>query len=133
MKGSESLDFSFSGLKTALVYVVRDLGPEVTLARRTDLAASFQRAIVDSLMLKLEQALALAGAKRVALGGGVAANSELRERVALLCERDGLELKIPPPALCTDDAAMIASAARFLEPVPYPRFLDFDAFARRAA
>jgi N6-L-threonylcarbamoyladenine synthase len=133
MKGSDSLDFSFSGLKTALVYTVRDLGPEQALARRADLAASFQRAVVDSLMLKLEQALELTGGRRVAVGGGVAANSELRARVAALCERDGLELKIPPPALCTDNAAMIASAARFLEPVPYPGFLAFDAFARSAA
>ena len=133
MRGAESLDFSFSGLKTALVYAVRDLGPEQTLARRADLAASFQRAVVDSLMLKLEQALERTGAGRVALGGGVAANSELRARVGALCERQGLELKIPPPELCTDNAAMIASAARYLQPVPYPEFLGFDAFARAAA
>jgi N6-L-threonylcarbamoyladenine synthase len=133
MRGAESLDFSFSGLKTALVYTVRDLGPEETLARRTDLAASFQRAVVDSLMLKLEQALELTGARRVAIGGGVAANSELRSRVAALCERNGFVLKIPPPELCTDNAAMIASAARYLEAVPYPEFLGFDAFARAAA
>jgi N6-L-threonylcarbamoyladenine synthase len=133
MKGSESLDFSFSGLKTALVYVVRDLGPDETLARRADLAASYQRAVVDALVWKLERALEVTGAGRVAIGGGVAANSELRARVAALCEREGLDLKIPPPSLCTDNAAMIASAARFLEPVPYPRFLAFDAFARSAA
>jgi N6-L-threonylcarbamoyladenine synthase len=133
MRGSESLDFSFSGLKTALVYAVRDLGPEVALAKRADLAASFQRAVVNSLMLRLEQALARTGAGRVALGGGVAANSELRARVTALCARDGLELKIPPSELCTDNAAMIASAARYVEPVPYPEFLGFDAFARAAA
>lgn len=133
MRGEESLDFSFSGLKTALVYAVRDLGPEQSLARRADLAASFQRAVVDSLMLKLEQGIERTGAGRVALGGGVAANSELRARVVALCEREGLELKIPPSELCTDNAAMIASAARFLEPVPYPDFLGFDAFARAAA
>ena len=57
MRRAESLDFSFSGLKTALVYKVRDLGPEQALARRADLAASFQRAVVESLLLKLEQAL----------------------------------------------------------------------------
>ena len=113
MRSAESLDFSFSGLKTALVYTVRDLGPEQVLARRADLAASFQRAVVDSLMLKLEQALARTGVARMAIGGGVAANSELRARVAALCEREGLELKIPPHELCTDNAAMIASAARY--------------------
>ena len=133
MKGDDSLDFSFSGLKTALAYAVRDLGADRALELRADLAASFQRAVVDSLMLKLEQALALTGTRRLAIGGGVAANSELRARVAALCDRDGLELKIPPPELCTDNAAMIASAARFLDPVPYPLFLGFDAFARRAA
>ena len=87
-----------------------------------------------SLLLKIEQALESdrrhAG---LAIGGGVAANSLLRREVTALCERKGLELKIPPPALCTDNAAMIASAARFLEPVPYPGFLAFDAFARSAA
>jgi tRNA N6-adenosine threonylcarbamoyltransferase len=133
MRSAESLDFSFSGLKTALVYTVRDLGPERTLARRADLAASFQRAVVDALMLKLEQALARSDAKRVAIGGGVAANSELRGRVSALCDREGLELEIPSQALCTDNAAMIASAARFVNPVPYPDFLGFDAFARAAA
>ena len=130
MRSAESLDFSFSGLKTALVYLVRDLGPEQALARRADLAASFQRAVVDSMMLKLEQALERTAARRVAIGGGVAANSELRARVSALCEIQGLALKIPPPELCTDNAAMIASAARYLEPVPYPEFLGFDAFAR---
>ena len=133
MRGVESLDFSFSGLKTALVYTIRELGSEQARARRSDLAASFQRAVVDSLMLKLEQALERTGARRVAIGGGVAANSELRARVAALCQARELELKIPPPELCTDNAAMIASAARYLEPVPYPGFLGFDAFARVAA
>ena len=133
MRRAESLDFSVSGLKTALVYRVRELGEDGTLARRADLAASFERAVVRSLMLKVEQALDSTRAARLAIGGGVAANSLLRREVSALCERRGLELKIPPPALCTDNAAMIASAARFLEPVPYPGFLAFDAFARSAA
>ena len=133
MRRGDSLDFSFSGLKTALVYKVRELGPEETLARRADLAASFETAVVRSLLLKTEQAIDSTGAGRLAIGGGVAANSLLRREVVQLCERKGMELKIPPPALCTDNAAMIASAARFLEPVPYPGFLAFDAFARSAA
>jgi N6-L-threonylcarbamoyladenine synthase len=133
MRRGDSLDFSFSGLKTALVYKVRELGADGTLARRPDLAASFETAVVRSLLLKLEQALDSTGLRRLAIGGGVAANSLLRREVAKLCERKGLELKIPPPGLCTDNAAMIASAARFLEPVPYPGFLGFDAFARNAA
>jgi N6-L-threonylcarbamoyladenine synthase len=133
MRRGDSLDFSFSGLKTALVYKVRELGPEGTQARRADLAASFQATVVESLLLKVERALEMTAARRLAIGGGVAANSLLRARVAALCEREGIELKVPLPALCTDNAAMIASAARFLEPVPYPGFLAFDAFARSAA
>jgi N6-L-threonylcarbamoyladenine synthase len=127
-----SLDFSFSGLKTAFVYTVRELAPEVAALRIADLAASFQRAVVDTLLSKLELALEQTGVTRVALGGGVAANSELRARVRALCELRAFELEVPPPELCTDNAAMIASAARYVEPVPYPGYLGFDAFARAA-
>ena len=103
-------------------------------ARRADLAASYQRAIVDSLLLKLGQALERTGAAAEGRDRGRRrANSELRARVAALCDAEVLELKIPPHALCTDNAAMIASAARYLEAVPYPDFLGFDAFARAAA
>ena len=133
MRRGDSLDFSFSGLKTALVYKVRELGPERTLERRADLAASYERAVVESLMVKLGQALDRTGHRRLAIGGGVAANTLLRSRVAAECEARGLELKVPPPGLCTDNAAMIASAARYVPPVPYPEFLAFDAFARSAA
>jgi N6-L-threonylcarbamoyladenine synthase len=133
MRGSDSLDFSFSGLKTAFVYTVRELGPHEAEARTCDLAASFQRAVVETLMLKVEQALDLTAARTLAVGGGVAANSELRQRLAALSEARGVAVKIPPTELCTDNAAMIASAARFLEPVPYPHYLGFDAFARQWA
>ena len=123
MRRGDSLDFSFSGLKTALVYKVRELGADGTLARRAGPRGVLRDGGRRSLLLKVEQALDSTGARRLAIGGGVAANSLLRREVAELCERKGLELKIPPPALCTDNAAMIASAARFLEPVPYPGFL----------
>ena len=123
------LDFSFSGLKTALVYKVRDLGPEQTEKRRADLAASFQRAIVDQLVVKLSRAARTGEWSAIALGGGVAANAELRERTQVLCDDLGLRLKLVPISLCTDNAAMIASAARFNDPIPYPDYLDFDAFA----
>jgi N6-L-threonylcarbamoyladenine synthase len=132
MRGSDSLDFSFSGLKTALVYKVKELGPERVKERIEDIAASFQRAVVETLMAKVERALELTGEETLVVGGGVAANSELRERLAALSDARGVLVKIPPPELCTDNAAMIASAARFLEPVPYPRYLGFDAFARSA-
>jgi N6-L-threonylcarbamoyladenine synthase len=132
MRRSGSLDFSFSGLKTAFVYAVRELGPRQSEERKAHLAASFQRAVVNALLSRLEKALESAPVRRLALGGGVAANSELRERLAILCAEREIELKVPPPELCTDNAAMIASAARFLEPVPHPDYLSFDAFARVA-
>jgi N6-L-threonylcarbamoyladenine synthase len=133
MRRGDSLDFSFSGLKTALVYKVRELGPGQALARRADLAASYERAVIGSLIAELGQALKRTGYRRLAIGGGVAANSLLRSRVAEIAGEQGLELKIPPAELCTDNAAMIASAARFVPAVAYPEFLAFDAFARSAA
>jgi N6-L-threonylcarbamoyladenine synthase len=118
----DGLDFSFSGLKTSLLYTLRDQ-PD---ADRADLAASYQRAIVDVLIARLEQALEQEGLERVALGGGVAANRELRERAAAL----GAAVWVPPIELCTDNAAMIAGAARFGRALPYPEYLDLDAAAR---
>jgi tRNA N6-adenosine threonylcarbamoyltransferase len=123
------LDFSFSGLKTALVYKVRDLGPEETERGRNDLAAAYQRAITDQLIAKLERAAGSGEWSTIALGGGVAANAELRQRTQELCDQLGLALKLVPISLCTDNAAMIASAARFAKPIAYPDYLDFDAFA----
>jgi N6-L-threonylcarbamoyladenine synthase len=119
------LDFSFAGLKTALLYAVRDLGPEQAGRRRADLAASYQQAIVEALAVRAERALEATGLVRLAIGGGVAANGPLRERLAGL----GAVLEVPPIALCTDNAAMIASAARYVESVPYPDYLALDVFA----
>jgi N6-L-threonylcarbamoyladenine synthase len=119
------LDFSFAGLKTALLYRVRDLGEAESERRRADLAASYQRAIVEALTIRVERALAQTGFDRLAVGGGVAANGPLRDRLASL----GVELDVPPRELCTDNAAMIASAARFVEPVAYPGYLDMDVYA----
>jgi N6-L-threonylcarbamoyladenine synthase len=133
MRRGDTLDFSFSGLKTAFVYETRKLGQAEAMRRRADLAASFQRAVVDTLMNKLRQAIERTGSRSLAVGGGVAANSELRERLGALEREAGVRVKIPPPALCTDNAAMIGSAARFIEPVEYPEYLGFDAFARTAA
>jgi N6-L-threonylcarbamoyladenine synthase len=129
MRDQPGLDFSFSGLKTALVYELQELEPREVERRRADLAASFQAAVVDQLTAKLERALDANGWDAVALGGGVAANSVLRERVADICERRGLHLKLVAPELCTDNAAMIAAAARFLEPAPYPEYLGWEATA----
>jgi tRNA N6-adenosine threonylcarbamoyltransferase len=119
------LDFSFAGLKTALLYAVRDLGEETARARRADLAASYQRAIVEALALRVQRGLQQTGMTRLAVGGGVAANGPLRERMAGL----GVELCVPPRELCTDNAAMIASAARFTAPLTTRAALALDAYA----
>jgi N6-L-threonylcarbamoyladenine synthase len=131
MARDPGLDFSFSGLKTALVYRCRELGPEGVAERRADLAASFQAAVVRQLTAKLKRALKRGRWEAVALGGGVAANGALREAVATLCERRGVQLKLVSRELCTDNAAMIGSAARFATPIEYPAYLDYDAFATR--
>jgi tRNA N6-adenosine threonylcarbamoyltransferase len=111
------LDFSFSGLKTSLLYTVRDLAPAELEARRADLAAAYQRAIVRALVGRLEAA----EPERIAVVGGVAANSELRAALP--------GVAFAPLSLCTDNAAMIASAARYVEPVPYRNYLSLDARA----
>ncbi len=129
MARDPGLDFSFSGLKTALVYRCRELGPEGVAERRADLAASFQAAVVSQLTAKLKRALKRGDWEAVALGGGVAANGPLREAVARLCESQGVRLKLVPISLCTDNAAMIGSAARFAPSIPYPDYLGYDAFA----
>jgi N6-L-threonylcarbamoyladenine synthase len=121
----KGLDFSFAGLKTALLYRIRELGPAEAETRRADLAASYQRAIVESLAIRVQRALASTGLRRLAVGGGVAANGALRERLAAL----DAALDVPPRELCTDNAAMIASAARFVEAIPYPRYLGLDVYA----
>ncbi len=118
------LDFSFSGLKTALLYAVRDLPPQELAERRADLAASYQRAIVRALVTRVREAAKQAGRERIAIVGGVAANSELRAALP--------EATAAPLALCTDNAAMIASAARYAEPIPYPRYLGLDAYSSRS-
>jgi N6-L-threonylcarbamoyladenine synthase len=128
----DGLDFSFSGLKTSLLYRVRDLGAEQVERRRADLAASYQRAIVESLLARTRAALEREGVGRLAIGGGVAANSELRSSVEVLCRELHVELWVPPVALCTDNAAMIAAVARFSEPIEYPGYLALDASARVA-
>ena len=119
------LDFSFAGLKTALLYKTRELGVEATERRRADLAASYQAAIVETLMLRVRRAIAQTGATRLALGGGVAANGPLREAVRGL----GIEVDVPARELCTDNAAMIASAARYLPARRFPEYLDLDVYA----
>jgi N6-L-threonylcarbamoyladenine synthase len=117
-------DFSFSGLKTALLYVVRDLAPGELERRRADLAASYQHAIVRALVERTLAAADLLRAEKIAVVGGVAANSELRSALP--------DAALAPLELCTDNAAMIASAARYVEAIPYPQYLALDAYASAA-
>ncbi len=119
------LDFSFAGLKTSLLYRLRELSDAEAHERRADLAASYQRAIVESLALRVTRALAATGMERLAVGGGVAANGPLRARLAQL----GVEFDVPPRELCTDNAAMIASAGRYVDRLPYPAYLSLDVYA----
>ena len=119
--GVPGLDFSFAGLKTALLYAVRDNAD----APKADLAASYQRAIVEQLARRVERALEQTGLERLAIGGGVAANGPLRERVRAL----GVPVHVPPIALCTDNAAMIGSAARYVEPLAAGGYDALDAYA----
>ena len=119
----DGLDFSFSGLKTALLYEVRGLEHGELERRRADLAASYQHAIVRALVERTLQAAEKIGARQIAVAGGVAANSELREAFS--------SAALAPIELCTDNAAMIASAARYLKPIQPPGYLDLDAYASR--
>ncbi len=132
MTRDPGLDFSFSGVKTALAYRCRELGEDGVRDRREDLAASFQAAVVEQLVTKLARALDAGDWPAVALGGGVAANGPLRAAVTALCEQRGLTLKLVAPELCTDNAAMIGAAARHMEPMRYPGYLEYDAFATGA-
>ena len=113
------LDFSFSGVKTALLYEVRSLD---VAERKADLAASYQRAIVRALVERTREAAKKTGREKIAVVGGVAANSELRAALP--------EAVAPPLELCTDNGAMIASAARYAEAIPPPRYLGLDAYAQ---
>ncbi len=119
----DGLDFSFSGVKTALLYTVRDLADGVE-SRRADLAASYQRAIVRALVERTQAAAEQEGHETIAVVGGVAANSELRASLP--------GARFAPLALCTDNAVMIASAGRYGRRLPYPRYLELDAYASRA-
>ncbi|MDQ3067192.1 MAG: tRNA (adenosine(37)-N6)-threonylcarbamoyltransferase complex transferase subunit TsaD [Actinomycetota bacterium] len=119
----EGLDFSFSGVKTALLYAVRDLG-DAADARKADLAASYQHAIIRALVERTQAAAEREGHDTIAVVGGVAANSELRQSLP--------GARFAPLELCTDNAAMIASAGRYGRRLPYPHYLDLDAYASRA-
>lgn len=129
----EGLDFSFSGIKTAFVALVQRgeaAGPGFSERERADLCASLQHAIIDHLLAKVRRAMRQYGISQIGLSGGVAANGDLRARLADLVRKEGAELFVPKPVYCTDNAAMIAVAGAFLlqaghtaglDTVPLPR------------
>jgi N6-L-threonylcarbamoyladenine synthase len=117
------LDFSFSGIKTSLLYRIKDLPAGEFEAARADLAASYQAAVVEMLVQRVRDAIAVTGIDRVAIGGGVAANSQLREQIAEVAAAT----KVPPRELCTDNAAMIAAAALY-SGAPTTDFAALDAY-----
>jgi N6-L-threonylcarbamoyladenine synthase len=119
-----SEDFSFAGLKTALLYKTREVDASDRQVR-ANLAAAYQRAIVEALLRRVLRGLERSGRTRLALGGGVAANAALRARL----EELEVELFLPPPELCTDNAAMIAAAALEGEALSYPDYLGLDVYA----
>ncbi|HPM60069.1 MAG TPA: tRNA (adenosine(37)-N6)-threonylcarbamoyltransferase complex transferase subunit TsaD [bacterium] len=109
---STNLNFSFSGLKTAVLYYAQSLDPVEGAARLPDIAASFQMAVIDTLFIKSRRALEACGCRTLVLAGGVMRNGPLRKIFAARCGELGIALAIPAPELCTDNAAMIAQAGR---------------------
>jgi N6-L-threonylcarbamoyladenine synthase len=127
LKGKDNLNFSFSGLKTSLLYKLKDLGEERTREELPHLAASYEVAVVEALVRKLMRASDIEDAQVVVVAGGVAANARLRRTLQEESERLGAKLIIPPPELCTDNAAMIGAAAPHSPAIAYPHYLSLNA------
>jgi N6-L-threonylcarbamoyladenine synthase len=127
LKDKSNLDFSFSGLKTSLLYKLKVFDEGDVRQELPHLAAGYQGAVVEALGRKLLRAADLHGAPALVVAGGVAANASLRRRLAEECEERGIKLVIPPPELCTDNAAMIGAAVPNTLAIPFPDYLDLNA------
>ena len=127
LKEKSNLDFSFSGLKTSLLYKLKALDEDGAWEELPHFAAGYESAVVEALSRKLLRAVELYDAPALVVVGGVAANASLRQRLERECEGLGTKLVVPPPELCTDNAAMIGAAAATTPAVPYPEYLSFNA------
>ena len=127
LKGKDNLDFSFSGLKTSLLYKLKAMDGERLREELPHLAAGYEAAVVEALSRKLLRAADLHDAPAVVVAGGVAANAFLRSTLEEACARLGTGLVIPPPELCTDNAAMIGAAAPHSPAIAYPDYLSLNA------
>jgi N6-L-threonylcarbamoyladenine synthase len=127
LKEKDNLDFSFSGLKTSLLYKLKTLDEKGVREELAHLAVGYEAAVVEALSRKLLQAAELHDAPAIVVAGGVAANAALRRVLIEERERLGVKLVIPPPELCTDNAAMIGAAAATAPIVPYPDYLGLNA------
>jgi N6-L-threonylcarbamoyladenine synthase len=127
LKERDNLDFSFSGLKTSLLYKLKAMDRERLREELPHLAAGYEAAVVVALSSKLLRAVDLHDAPAVVVAGGVAANSSLRHTLEGQCAKSGIGLVVPPPELCTDNAAMIGAAAASAPAIPYPEYLSLNA------
>jgi len=127
LKEKNNLDFSFSGLKTSLLYRIKALDERGVEEELPHLAAGYEAAVAEALSRKLLRAADLYDAPVLVIAGGVAANASLRRVLTEECERRAVKLVIPPPELCTDNAAMIGAAAAFTPAIPYPNYLSLNA------
>lgn len=128
----EGLNYSFSGLKTALMQATARAQKQGITLKKEDIAASFRRAVVEQLLQKAEEALRATRHRKFVLAGGVACNLLLRREAGALCKRLGAELYMPPPALCADNAAMIGFAAAYRLNKGERAGLDLNAIPSRA-
>jgi N6-L-threonylcarbamoyladenine synthase len=132
MSRSARPDFSFSGVKTSLYYLLRGMAPEERAGRAADIAASYRQAIVEALVSKSVRAARQEKVETLAVAGGVAANSLLRRKLVEAGSQAGMRVIVPPFAYCTDNAAMIGAAAMAAPRLDYPDYLSVDACASLA-